>query len=60
MRRFIAAVGLIVMAGSPWLSADDPVWRGVYRDDEMTGSKLFRKLPEDARKLIAKYRGASD
>lgn len=38
----------------------NPVWRGVYRDDEMTGSKLFQKLPEDARKLIAKYKGASD
>ena len=33
-----------------------PVWRGVYRDDEMTGSKLFQKLPEDAKKLIARYR----
>ena len=32
-----------------------PVWRGVYRDGEMTGSKLMQKLPEDARKLIAKY-----
>jgi hypothetical protein len=32
-----------------------PVWRGVYRDDEMTGSKLLLKLPEDAKKLIAKY-----
>jgi hypothetical protein len=26
-----------------------PVWRGVYRDDEMTGSRLMRKLPEDAK-----------
>ena len=33
----------------------DPVWRGVYRDDERTGSKLTRKLPEDATQLIAKY-----
>jgi hypothetical protein len=33
----------------------DPVWRGVYRDDERTGSKLVQKLPEDAKKLIAKY-----
>lgn len=32
-----------------------PIWRGVYRDDEGTGSKLVRKLPEDARKLLAKY-----
>jgi hypothetical protein len=31
------------------------VWRGVYRDDEMTGSRLMQKLPEDARKLIARY-----
>ena len=34
-----------------------PVWRGVYRDDEMTGSKLMQKLPDDAKKLIAKYKG---
>ena len=32
-----------------------PVWRGVYRDDENTGSRLVQKLPEDAKKLIAKY-----
>ena len=38
----------------------NPVWRGVYRDDEMTGSKLFQKLPEDARKLIGKYKGSSN
>jgi len=33
----------------------DPVWRGVYRDDEQTGSKLVQKLPDDAKKLIEKY-----
>jgi hypothetical protein len=33
----------------------DPVWRGVYRDDEQTGSKLVQKLPQDARKLIDRY-----
>lgn len=32
-----------------------PVYRGTYRDDESTGSKLMQKLPEDARKLLAKY-----
>ncbi len=32
-----------------------PIWRGVYRDDEGTGSKLVKKLPEDAKKLLAKY-----
>jgi len=32
-----------------------PVWRGVYRDDEKTGSKLMAKLPDDARKLIDRY-----
>lgn len=32
-----------------------PVWRGVYRDDERTGSKLAQKLPDDAKKLIARY-----
>ena len=32
-----------------------PVWRGTYRDDEKTGSKLVEKLPEDAKKLIDKY-----
>jgi hypothetical protein len=36
-------------------TVDDPVWRGVYRDDERTGAKLTRKLPEDAKRLIAKY-----
>ena len=36
-----------------------PVWRGVYRDDERTGSRLFQKLPEDAHKLIARYKGPS-
>jgi short subunit dehydrogenase-like uncharacterized protein len=30
----------------------DPIWRGTYRDDESTGSKLVQKLPDDARKLI--------
>jgi hypothetical protein len=33
----------------------DPVWRGLYRDDETTGSKLVQRLPEDARKLIDRY-----
>jgi hypothetical protein len=37
------------------LGVPTPVWRGVYRDDERTGSKLVVKLPEDAKKLIAKY-----
>ena len=32
-----------------------PVWSGVYRDDERTGSKLVQKLPEDATKLLARY-----
>jgi Domain of unknown function (DUF4136) len=33
----------------------DPIWRGVYRDDERTGSKLTYILPRDATQLIAKY-----
>ncbi|HXT71741.1 MAG TPA: DUF4136 domain-containing protein [Vicinamibacterales bacterium] len=33
----------------------EPVWRGVYRDDETTGSRLVEKLPQDAGKLIDKY-----
>ena len=33
----------------------EPIWRGVYRDDERTGSKLTLKLPQDAKQLIAKY-----
>jgi hypothetical protein len=33
----------------------NPVWRGVYRDNEQTGSRLQQKLPEDAKKLLAKY-----
>jgi len=32
-----------------------PVWRGIYKDDESTGSKLVVKLPEDAKKLIEKF-----
>jgi len=32
-----------------------PVWRGVYRDDDSTRSKLVQKLPEDARKLIERF-----
>jgi hypothetical protein len=32
-----------------------PIWTGVYRDDESTGSKLVQKLPEDAKKLLARY-----
>lgn len=32
-----------------------PVWRGTYRDDESTGSKLMQKIPEDAKKLLARY-----
>lgn len=31
------------------------VWRGIYRDDEQTGSKLVQKLPQDAAKLIDRY-----
>ena len=33
----------------------EPIWRGVYRDDERTGSKLTTKLPEDAKRLLTKY-----
>lgn len=52
-------VGMLVIdlmrPGSP-----APVWRGVYRDAESTGSKLMQKLPEDAKKLIARYPRRSD
>jgi len=33
----------------------EPIWRGVYRDDERTGSKLTYKLPSDAMRLLARY-----
>jgi Domain of unknown function (DUF4136) len=33
----------------------DPVWRGVYRDEEGAGSKLVQKLPEGAKKLVGRY-----
>ncbi len=33
----------------------NPAWRGVYKDDEKTGSKLVYKLPDDAKKLIERY-----
>jgi hypothetical protein len=32
-----------------------PVWRGVYKDAEETGSKLVQRLPEDAKKLLSEY-----
>ena len=50
--RFTAGTLVIDMAkpGEP-----NPVWRGVYRVDEQTGSKLVQKLPDDARKLIERY-----
>jgi len=32
-----------------------PVFRGTYRDDENTGSRLMQKLPEDAKKILARY-----
>jgi hypothetical protein len=36
-------------------AAPTPIWRGVYRDDESTGSKLVEKLPADAKKLLERY-----
>lgn len=33
----------------------EPIWRGVYRDDERVGSKLTYKLLEDAKRLLEKY-----
>ena len=50
--RFTAGTLLIDMTRS---GESDPVWRGFYRDDETTGSRLVQRLPEDARKLIDKY-----
>lgn len=35
-------------------SDSNPAWRGVYRDDEPTGSKLMQKLPDDAKKLVSR------
>ena len=49
----IAAGMLVIDLSRP--GETDPVWRGVYRDDEATGSKLVEKLPQDAGKLIDKY-----
>jgi hypothetical protein len=31
------------------------VWTGVFREQEPTGSKLVQKLPDDARRLIARF-----
>ena len=31
------------------------VWRGTYRDEERSGPRLARKLPEDATQLLSKY-----
>lgn len=33
----------------------EPIWRGVYRDDEQTGSKLVARLPDDAKTLVRQY-----
>ena len=54
--RFTAGTLVIDMKrpGEP-----DPVWRGVYRDDEQTGSKLVQKLPDDAKKADRKVSEAS-
>jgi hypothetical protein len=32
-----------------------PVWRGVFRDDESTGSRLVENIPNGAKKLLAQY-----
>ncbi len=31
------------------------VWRGTYRDEERSGPRLARSLPEDATELLSKY-----
>jgi hypothetical protein len=31
------------------------VWRGTYRDEERTGPRLARNLPDDATELVSKY-----
>jgi hypothetical protein len=31
------------------------IWRGTYRDEERSGPALARKLPEDAKQLLADY-----
>lgn len=35
--------------------APGAIWRGVYRDDEQTGSRLMQKLPDDIGKLVNRY-----
>jgi hypothetical protein len=50
-RYTVAALVIdLVRPGDPM-----PVWTGVYRDDEGTASKLVQKLPEDAKKLLARF-----
>jgi hypothetical protein len=46
--------GTLVIDLTPPAGAS-PIWRGTYRDEERTGSRLVRKLPEDARKLIGRF-----
>jgi hypothetical protein len=36
-------------------SGNGLVWHGIYTDDEGDAAKLARKLPDDAKKLIAEY-----
>ena len=33
------------------------IWRGVYHDNEKNSSKLARKFPDDAKKLLSEYPG---
>lgn len=51
-RRFTEGTLVIDLMTSGLAS---PVWRGVYRDEESTGSKLVDKLQQDAAKLIEQY-----
>ncbi|MEO7191268.1 MAG: DUF4136 domain-containing protein [Vicinamibacterales bacterium] len=50
--RYAAATLVIDLKAA---GADAFVWRGVYRDEESTGSKLVAKLPSDAQKLLKEY-----
>ena len=50
--RYVAATLVIDMRAT---GVDTFVWRGVYRDEESTGSKLVAKLPSDAQKLLKEF-----
>jgi hypothetical protein len=49
--QWVEATLVIELTGSD----AQPVWRGVYRDDERNPAKFANNLPEDIKKLFSSY-----